>query len=493
MSRKIHLSLIAALSLTSLNAMEFKTVGFKATGMGGAGVASTRGSMAGYYNPALLRFSDHTSEFSINAGVKVQESNLVENMDNLSDIDFDGALERIGDNATTDNSKTNSTEDNQNIQTAQDIISSIGSNNGLNISATPSLSAQISDAFAIGVYATADIAMNFNISDDKDQFIFENDGKYFRYDPTANNGTGQYTETSKSNYESHSIELNNVEVNAVALSEIPISYAKAYDFNSGTWSFGINLKPMGLVTYSDTVSLGESSQHAEDNSDDTTNETTYKANIGIDVGVAYRPKDSKVTLGLIGKNINNPTFKVDQASENQDIVSEDQTIDAMYRAGISLPIWNDNVEFAFDVDLTKNDTLVAGEQSQMMGGGIELHPASWFSLRVGAMQDMASEKFDDGTIMTAGLGFGLKWAQIDISAMMGTNTGTYEGEEVPTYAALNVSLVSKWGDGYNKKTPPSKSETTQKPIKRNNTLSPQRKEEMINRANQAHSELDNNI
>jgi hypothetical protein len=50
----------------------------------------------------------------------------------------------------------------------------------------------------------------------------------------------------------------------------------------------------------------------------------------------------------------------------------------------------------------------------------------------------------EGTIVTAGVGFGLKWFQLDISGQMSTNTTEFDREEIPNYARLQVSFVSKW-------------------------------------------------
>ena len=49
-----YLSMVAILSFSGLNAGEFQSLGGNSMGMGGAGVASASGSLAGYYNPALL-------------------------------------------------------------------------------------------------------------------------------------------------------------------------------------------------------------------------------------------------------------------------------------------------------------------------------------------------------------------------------------------------------------------------------------------------------
>ena len=510
MNKKIALSIITAFSLSTLNAYEMRPVGFKATGMGGTGVASTRGSLSGYYNPALLRFSDYTAEFGINAGIRVRESNIIDNMDKLNKLDFDGTTDRIANNTPFGNKQNgtlyvagsdNTDDDKRNIIEAQNILKSIGTENAFQLSVTPSLTAQMSDALAIGVYSNIDVAFRLNINPNYTDLIFKdtNTGKYYQYDPTDENHPGHdiYTLYSDDNagrqaYESSSLEyannngINYVQVDTMALAETPISYAKAYDWDSGTWSFGVSVKPMILVTTTQKANLGESSDDADDDSD--TYETTYKPTIGLDLGIAYRPTDSKMTLGLVGKNINSPKFKVDTSKTGR---TEDYEIDPFFRAGLSIPIWNDNIEFAFDVDLQKSDTLIEGEKSQFIGAGIELHPASWFAFRVGAMQDMASEKFDDGTIVTAGLGFGLKWAQIDISAMAGTNTGEFDGQTIPRYMAVNIALVSRWGDGYNRKQPPEPTENIENKTKQKiQNLSPEDRNRIQEKSDKAFEELD---
>ncbi len=68
--------------------VEFQTPG--AMGMGGAGVARNNGSLTSYWNPAAGAFSK--SSFALNAGVGVGirgSDGLAENIDHLSNIDFD--------------------------------------------------------------------------------------------------------------------------------------------------------------------------------------------------------------------------------------------------------------------------------------------------------------------------------------------------------------------------------------------------------------------
>ncbi|MDX9742611.1 MAG: conjugal transfer protein TraF [Arcobacteraceae bacterium] len=504
MKTKIVLSFITVATLSTLNGAEFKPVGFKAVGLGGAGVASTRGSLAGYYNPALLRFSDHTTELSINVGARLRESNLIDNVDTLHKVDIDGTLANIG-NAQ---SSSASQSDIDNLKIAQNTLAKIGTNNALQLSIVPAISAQISDAFAVGIYVNADVGMNLHLDKNYLDIIVTKDANSNNQIDSGDlfaefdSNTGSYTSTDIGNYNSSSLQygIDNqkhyIQVDAMALVELPISYAKAYDTEIGTWSIGGNIKPMGLTTYSQKMDLGDSSDDAENGSDKGEFETKYKSTFGLDLGIAYRPTDSQVTFGLMGKNINSPKFKVDTTPSTNP--QKDVTIDPLVRAGVSLPVWNDNVEFAFDADLTKNKTLVDGEESQLIGGGFEFHPASWFALRAGAMKDIASEKFDEGMIMSAGVGFGLKWLQFDLSAQMSSKKGEYDGQTIPRYAAVNLSLVSKWGDGYNRKEAPLTQEVapeTKKdekiiegePLK---TLSPEEQNRIKQESEKAMQELD---
>jgi hypothetical protein len=615
MNKKIVLSLVTIATLSSVQAMEFKPVGFKAVGMGGAGVASTRGAHAGYYNPAMLRFSDSTTEISINAGVRVRENNLIDNMDRLSDLEFQDTIDTLSDNAekgnifvqskivgtdlitadenidlttsiytdnnanvtyedaisitrgdsgyepsdfvpgtsngvtyqdvidevndnnsdvninTTDSILTITdkdftvTEDSMNYvqestldanqRTSQDkavdnmneaidiLTQEIGTKNGFLLSVTPSIAVQASDMFAVGVYSNVDAAFRINIDENYNKLITkqnQNDDDtgedvYYQLVTDKNDPTyGQYDYTvtiDDPGYEDSSIEYANdneknyVQVDSLVFAEVPISYAHLFETKYGSWSVGGSIKPMSLQSYTKTVLLGEDSDDANDNIEDY--EVSYDSTIGLDLGFAFRPKNSGATFALVAKNINTPTFKVNEIAQtlkDDGYEAEDYEIKPMVRAGVSYPIWNNNIELALDVDLTKNATSIEDEDSQLIGGGAEFHPSSWFAFRLGAMQDMASEKFDDGTILTTGFGIGLKWLQIDVSGMMSTEKGEFDGNEIPRYVAANVSLVSKWGDGYNRKAAPEA-----KPRPLNKELTESERNRIKADANKAHQEL----
>ncbi|MDD2697605.1 MAG: conjugal transfer protein TraF [Arcobacteraceae bacterium] len=498
--KKISLSMFTVLSLTSLNAYEMKPMGFKATGMGGAGVASSRGSMATYYNPALLGMADYTSEISINAGIGIRENKLVDTVDQLNSLDLSDTIDRIAANAP--NSGSNLSADKQNIQDAIEVLNKIPNANGLQVLPSISLTGQFSRYFGIGVYGNADIRAKMVIDKSKLDIIVKDEAtsSYYQYDPINDN----YIISTENSYKSNSLQYalegdptadgdssTYLNISSMIQTEVPVSFAYPIEKENGLLSLGISIKPMSVQTFSTDMKIDSDSNDIGDEYDK--NKKTYSG-YGVDLGVAYKEYNTGLILALVGKNINSPSFKTTADGSGR---VEEFKLDSFFRAGMSLPVWNDNVEFAIDADLQQSDTSYEGMKSQYVGGGMEFHPASWFALRVGAMKNIASESIDEGMIYTAGLGFGLKWLQFDLSAQASQKTGTYDGNEIPKYANVNFSLISRWGDGYNRKPAPIEEivpEVKQDDVINNGepikTLSPEEQNRIQQDSQKAQKELD---
>jgi hypothetical protein len=507
--KKISLSAIAILSLTSLNAYEMKPMGFKATGLGGAGVASSRGSMATYYNPALLGMSDYTAEVSINAGIGIRENKLVDTVDRLNNLDLTNSIDVAKKITSTSYQAATDAQKKalDNIEQSIEIINKIPTANGLQLLPSISFAGQFSRYFGIGVYGSADIRASLQIDKSKLGIILRDDnGNTIQYD--TNLKTITTLPLTNSSYETLSLqyalqgstkdvvdghESTYLNVSTMIQTEVPVSFAYPIEKENGLLSFGISIKPMAVETFSKDMAIDSESNDIGDEYDK--NKKTYSG-LGVDLGVAYKEYNTGLILALVGKNINSPSFKT-QAEGSSKV--EDFKLDSFFRAGMSLPIWNDNVELAIDADLQQSDTSYKGMKSQYVGGGMEFHPASWFALRVGAMKNIATESIDEGFIYTAGLGFGLKWLQFDLSAQASQKTGTYDGNEIPKYANVNFSLISRWGDGYNRKEAQATEEilsvepnidNIQEPIK---TLTPEEQNRIKQESEKAIQELEKSI
>jgi hypothetical protein len=195
----------------------------------------------------------------------------------------------------------------------------------------------------------------------------------------------------------------------------------------GRLTMGGSIKYMYGQTYFNDIAMGD--KNNLDNFDIHRKSThTY----GIDMGSLYEPR-SDLRIGLVAKNLNTPKFAASAGHP-------DFEVKPMIRTGIAYDIF-DSLELAADYDLTSNNTFLG--KSQMFGGGLNFEPASWFSVRGGMKKNMDSSD-NTGLIYTAGLGFGLKWLQIDVTGEMSSGTGTVNGSSYRKYSAVNFALISKF-------------------------------------------------
>lgn len=129
--------------------------------------------------------------------------------------------------------------------------------------------------------------------------------------------------------------------------------------------------------------------------------TTTK--LGLDIGLIYN-KNNNLRYGLVIRNLNSPKFSYPGSSS-----LEDYQLKRQIRAGVSFKT-NKSVVLALDGDVTKNDTLLKGYQSQNLSAGIEYPLYSpHLVLRGGYMKNLTED--DIGSIYT--LGFGLNFLQLE--------------------------------------------------------------------------------
>ena len=423
-----YLSMVAILSFSGLNAGEFQSLGGNSMGMGGAGVASASGSLAGYYNPALLTQKKGV-EVSLGVGLGIREKNIGEQINTIADLELTDIIDRVANNAPIGK---NSASDTQDIITAQNALKEIGDENGISIMPSAHFGVQY-DNMAIGLYLTSDIVASAKIDQTRTDLIVENEGLYFTYNPQND----RYGVTNQETYEASSLQyaldnnLTTLEATGLALAEIPISYAHRFELASGELSVGGSLKLMEGTTYVQTVAIDDKDNLDSDTLDENQKDTS---NVGIDLGLLFKPSTfPALTVGLVAKNINAPTFDTVEGGEIK--------VDPQVRTGVQYKV-TDSVEIAGDLDLTTNKTLMNGYDSQMLGGGINYHPFLGFAFRAGAMTNLANS--NDGLVYTAGLSIGFEKLNLDISAQMASNSGEYDGEDIPKYSKVNVALVSKW-------------------------------------------------
>ena len=297
--------------------------------------------------------------------------------------------------------------------------------------------------FAVGLFGSLYSNISLNANADRLRLIIEAGGQYYELKITDDGYT--YGLSNKTDYDQHSLiaslqdtntqNAHSIYMTSFVLSEIPVGYARTFYLKNGNLNIGIAGKLMNSTSMQNKVAITTKTNfNAEMNKivQDFKNTTMDKA-VGVDVGAVYEidlPKFRYLTLGLVGKNLNSPTF----TSTLQDI-----TIKPQARAGIAY-YTQSGFNLAFDVDLTQNDIIAFStkdQKSQMVGGGAGF---IWkgFDLRLGAMKDLRQ---DNGLILTGGINvLGL----IDIALQSSTKFTDIQGYPMPQYLSLRVGGSLSW-------------------------------------------------
>lgn len=296
--------------------------------------------------------------------------------------------------------------------------------------------------FAVGLFGSLYSNISLNANPDKLRLIIEAGGQYYELKITDDGYT--YGLSDKNTYDQHSLiaslqgnaqNAHSIYITSFVLSEIPVGYARTFYLKNGNLNIGIAGKLMNSTSMQNKVAITTKTDFgAEMNKivQDFKNTTMDKA-IGVDVGAVYEidlPKFRYLTLGIVGKNLNSPTFN----STLQNI-----TIKPQARAGIAY-YTQSGFNLAFDADLTQNDIIAFStkdQKSQMIGGGAGF---IWrgFDLRLGAMKDLRQ---DNGLILTGGVNvLGL----IDIALQSSTKFTDIQGYPMPQYLSLRVGGSLSW-------------------------------------------------
>jgi hypothetical protein len=412
-----------------LNAMEFQSMGYKATSMGGAGVSSATGAMAAYYNPALLAHAKHDVDVSLGVGVQYRDNGLGAKASKLADQGFFNAIDAIG--ANSPNNGSNSADNIKALVNGRDTIMTMNDET-LQLQPNAHLGFQVSN-FGFGVYVSTEAAAVGNVDQTRDRFIFENQGLYYNYNPS----TDQYAQTTKSDYVTNSIDYafkngkTNILTFGVVIAELPLAYAYDFKIPSGHLSVGGAAKVMIGRSYFKTQRIDKKN----DNSNSAKNLDKSSTNFGLDIGVHYQSTYIKgLSAGVVLKNINRPSF--DTAMEGKKV-----NVDPLMRLGVSYMIL-DSLEAAFDLDLTENKLIDDTTKSRMFGGGLSWQPVSWLNISGGLMRDLSIA--NEGMIYTAGFGLGLQVFHLDIAAQISGKNNSYQGTSVPRYGNVMFAFNSSW-------------------------------------------------
>ncbi|MBK5281828.1 MAG: conjugal transfer protein TraF [Nitrospiraceae bacterium] len=363
-------------------ALEFVTVGPRAMGMGGAGVAVTTDALATYWNPAGLAMTQTVD-------IRIQGSGQV--IDRLGIADAVHDLENFD---TTNFSQTN-------IDKARDIAARINRDG-----------ATVSINGSAGLYIKGHLgehAFGLNVSD-----VATGGG----FVPNSN-PVRVVCDIGPSCVGATSVSLTGtMALRALEVRQVAFSYA--YAFADKMFSIGVTGKFLQGAAYSGATTLtGGNDVSISDNFGKPTISTAF----GIDVGAIYRPS-SWLRIGAVAKDINQPTFN--------DVGGGELKLGPQVRGGVAVNPYS-SLTLTADVDATANRTFVPGVKSQVLSVGAEQTILSEFlSFRVGAFKNMK----DAGTPFTptAGLGLRIFALRVDVG-------GGYDFREEGALVSGSVSLT----------------------------------------------------
>ncbi|HIV49910.1 conjugal transfer protein TraF [uncultured Helicobacter sp.] len=359
---------MALLGSTSLSALEFNEVGNKALGMGGVGVALKNNPFGLFFNPSLLGAKPGV-KLGYSLGGAISHKNMFEILDyNLSSVSDINAFNNL-------------LEDNN-------------------------LSAKLQGALVLQL----------------PEFSFGNFAIGYMQSLYASTSFGGFLPTSQSNLDNANLTFD---VRGLGITEIPLGYAYSFQTPIGDISAGLAIKLMSASFVHSSVKFGASfdSGQIENAIQDVLKMGDNKRNtFGVDLGITYAPIKN-LTIGLVGKNLNTPTFSF---ADSQIKVRPQARLGIGYEIGQYITI-------AADADLTNNDVWSLTNtklQSQKMGVGIDVD-FTFFDVRAGVAKDLRQ---DNGAILSAGLGFGF----IDVGFAFSTQKGQLDGKTLPQYIALQI-------------------------------------------------------
>lgn len=325
----------------------------------------------------------------------------------------------------------------ENINIIQDILK----NNNLNISSQNGVILQLSGktmnerlgSLGVALFVSAYSSMSIKADSSKLRLIINGgNGSYYELADHGNNFS--YKVSSKNDYDQFSLlaslqgnsDAHKLIATSFVLTEIPIGYARTFYLKNGNLNIGIAGKLMNAISMQNSININTNTNFQKEFSRFSLANAINAKDYGIDVGILYEldlPNFRYLTLGLVGKNLNSPSFQSTLSAI---------TIKPQYRLGIG---YNSRYfDFAFDVDLLPNDLVAFSnvkQQSQMVGGGVAFNLRA-MDIRLGAMKDLRQ---DTGLILTGGLnvlGF------LDVALQSSTSFTKVGKYSIPQYLNIRV-------------------------------------------------------
>jgi len=356
----------------AVHAAEFAIVGPRAAGMGGAGVAVTTDSLATYWNPAGLAMSQTVDLRVQGTGQLIDRLGVIDTVKHINDLDKNNPA---------------------NTPQAQALANKLNQPG-----------ASVSGIGAAGLYFKGywgNSAFGFNVSD-----VATSGGFLSTPISVAQNG--------------NSFQVNGqLAVRGLEARQAAFSYA--YAFADRTFAIGATVKAIQGAAYTGVLDVNKANDN--DNIKDSFGKAKLSTAVSFDVGAVFRPT-SWLRMGVVGKDLNAPTFDAPDGSQFK--------LGPQVRGGIAVNP-DSSLTLTFDGDITSNKTLVPGLKSRVLSAGAEQTILGDFlALRIGVLKNVEDAK----STFTPTAGFGIRFfaLRVDIG-------GGYDFREQQALASGSISMT----------------------------------------------------
>jgi hypothetical protein len=457
-NRLLAVGLVALLAVRA-PAEEWAVLGSRAMGMGGAGVAVTRGGLSSYWNPAGLApphapraptFWDVAVPGSFNAAAT---NNFLREVDDVAslveDLNFDSLDQALNDPGVT----LTPVQLQKTLQLLVEELPDLGAKGtGVVANASAGVMARVwqfgfsalgishaggitridLDNIALGdegvdgivgpgsdrsgqlsgagqTFADQLASDGVTTQNQAEEIVFQAEQAGINVSSSTNQARIREilvaTQANQGGSAANSFTSNQsgLDLRGILLQEYAVSFAQPF---FEIVSVGVNLKLLSGWTYFKPYNLRDLetfSGNFKDLFDEDNREESV--NFGVDAGVLVQPLPW-LSLGVVGRNLNSPKFEFKGPG--------DYEIERQFRAGAGVNVVP-GLTLAVDIDLVRNESAaLPGYHSQVLGGGAEFAILDAVFLRAGVSKNLAEENED--IMIHAGLGARFWIIDIDAAA-----------------------------------------------------------------------------
>ncbi|MDF1762918.1 MAG: conjugal transfer protein TraF [Oleibacter sp.] len=205
-----------------------------------------------------------------------------------------------------------------------------------------------------------------------------------------------------------------VEIAAIAIAEVGISFAREFSASDRTFTVGITPKLQKVATYHAVQQISEEDNAPDvkiEDSEITTNHINFDIGASFYLDNSHKWRMGVVVLDAIGKDFDIADVAIDGDADGSIVTGTTVSISPKLRTGVSYEHkW---LTVSSDLDITRNEPLAYENATQYASIGMEADIASFMQLRTGFRTNLAG----NSNVVSAGLGLSPFGLSIDFAVM----------------------------------------------------------------------------